>query len=460
MIAPPRNDQELHQLCLEHLDIDIPTVSPSPGTDAPLMVLSDLYFKQVPRGLLVGARGSGKTWLLSILNLLVSLFRPGTKTRTAGAVLGHSDVLHGQLRKYCRMPGLRELVVDNYEDRIIFRNSSQVVVTSGGADSSVLSEHASRLCIDEADEWDEDRYENFVLNLTGAPGYPVQIVCATADYSDSGLLGRIQKSGAFVRYDFDSFTSLLPCGSCIGESCGFYVQKNAKGLLEPLCQGRGLLARGYNPVAAASIVREEVSKERWDRQQMLKASGAGNLWPMFDEKRHVAEPPPIPATVPRVAGVDWAVPTIVLLAKDSDGVWWATEEFGGKYATLELLTEKAAELAEQYGDLLFLCGAHDTLNVLLLPEWAERGINLLPMQGKMVRREFRHAEITRMLKDGLLKFSPDCPLTIHQVKTATYRDEEGRRRKPDDFRDALSYGVAGISETGGLGGLPGGGLVL
>lgn len=455
----PRNDYELHSWVLEHLNINVPTISPTEGTDAPFAVLSDLYFEQIPRGLIVGARGSGKTWLLSILNLLVSLFRPGTKTRTAGAVLGHSDVLHGRLRKYCRLPGIRQLVVENFEDRVLFRNHSAVLVTSGGADSSVLSEHASRLVIDEADEWSEDRYENFVLNLTGAIGYPVQIVAATADYGDTGLLGRIQQSGAFVRYNFDSYTSMLPCGTCTGRACRFYVRKNAGGLLEPLCRGRGLLARGYNPVAAASIVEEEVSKARWDRQQMLEPIGAGNLWPMFDEERHVGDPPQIPATVPRVAGIDWSKPVIVLLTQGPQGRWWVTEEWGGKYATFGLLTERAAELAERYPDIAFFCGAHDQVNRLMFPEWAERGINLLAMQGKMVRREFRHAEIARMLEEDRLMFSPECPQTIHQVQTATYRDEERQKRKGDDFRDSLSYGVAGIWETGGLGGLPGGGLM-
>lgn len=455
----PRNIQELHSFVVTELGLDLPTVSPTPGMDAPIVVLADLFFEQVPRALIVGARGSGKTWLLSILNLLVGLFRPGTKTRTAGAVLGHTDVLHGQLRKYCRLPGIRQLVTENFEDRIVFRNGSTVLVTSGGADSSVLSEHASRLIIDEADEWSEDRYENFILNLTGGVDYPPQIVCATADYGTTGLLGRIQKSGGFVRYSCDSYTSMLRCETCAGAACRFYVQNNAEGLLEPLCQGRGLLATGYNPVLAASIVKEEVSEERWDRQQMLRASGVGNLWPTFDEDKHVADPPDIPANVPRVGGIDWSQPVIVVLAKGPAGRWWVESEWGGKYATIGLLTEQAQTLAERYDDIVFFCGAFDQLNKVMFPEFAERGISLLPMQSKMTRREFRHNEIAKMLAEDRLMFSPDCPQTIHQVKTATYKDEERQNRKGDCHRDSLSYGVAGIWETGDQGGLPGGALI-
>ena len=218
--------------------------------------------------------------------------------------------------------------------------------------------------------------------------------------------------------------------------------------LRPFCQGKGLLSRGFRLLDEVLVTYRASSRETWRVQQMLFDSlSSGRLWPNFDVQRHVGEAPT--PTEGILVGLDWGQSPGLCVGSPVDGVLWIVQEVGGPGVRLSDLRLFLLDLQSRYGEFLIWCGSHDQLTQPMAERWAADGLMIAPMVGQFSFRETRHDEIRRLLDPDpatgkpRLMFGENVPRTIRQVQLARTSDEARRQRTADDFRDALSYLVAG-----------------
>lgn len=453
-----RDDVELYQ-CVCELGFDIPTVAPTTGQQSPFEALADLYFGRTQRGVIMAARGSGKSQLLAILAVLLCLKQGGTVVLNFAAVERQSEIVMGYASQLAKLPQLRPYCAENLQSRIVWHNDSKIILSSAGADSSTVGVHGHVVILDELDTWPSERLQNALLCLTGDDDRPGLIAGASTRYRSGGLLDQLAGDQSWTLYQFDFWASLRPCTECKGADCSLFTWHTPEGQ-KPFCRGRALWSRGFRPLDDVLNLFRATSRETWRVQQLLfDPMGAGRLWPNFSPDRHIGEPPAIDGA-PIVVGLDWGQSPAIIVGAKFDYTVWVVEELGGPGVQIEDMRAYLLDLRARHGDFAIWCGAHDQLTQPMQTRWAEDGLTVIPVYSQFDFRDVRHDEIRKLLdldpatnEPGLM-FSEGCPRTIRQVRLAKASSEQGRR-KDDDFRDALGYMVAGLAISDGAT-LPGG----
>jgi len=443
----PRDPVELHSFC-QNLGYDVPTVAPTSGQQAPFEALADLCLGDVRRAIIMSSRGSGKSQLLALLAVLLSLKEPGTVSLVFGQVERQSSIVMdyaGQLAR--RLSGYADEIL---QSRVTFHNNSKIVLSSAGAGSSTVGLHGHLLLLDELDTFDFGLLQNCLLCLSGDDDHPGRVVGASTRYG-SGLLDQLIADGSWHVYQSDFWTSLKPCQECTGPECPLFLWETPQGK-EPFCQGRALWSQGFRPLEDVLNLFRATSRETWRVQQMLSdPMGAGRIWQNFNPDLHLGEPP---EQGPIGAGLDWGQSPAIVVGQLVDGVLWVIEEMGGPGVRLEDLRAYLLDLKERFGEFTIWVGAHDQLTSPMTERWADDDLQLIPVVAPFSFRGVRHDEVRKRLdldpatgQPGLM-FSEACTRTVRQVHLAKTTDEQGRR-SGDDFRDALSYLVAGVALSGG-----------
>lgn len=82
----PENDDELHQWIIDAVGINIPRVAASDNTNAPFEWMADLFFGRVNSALVLGSRGSGKSFCAALLNFALCYWYPDIECMSVGAI--------------------------------------------------------------------------------------------------------------------------------------------------------------------------------------------------------------------------------------------------------------------------------------------------------------------------------------------------------------------------------------
>lgn len=82
----PETDDELHQWFIEAVGINIPRKPAVPGHQAPFEWVSDLFFGRVSSALVLGSRGSGKSFIAALLLFALCYWYQDIECMTVGAI--------------------------------------------------------------------------------------------------------------------------------------------------------------------------------------------------------------------------------------------------------------------------------------------------------------------------------------------------------------------------------------
>lgn len=431
----PTTKDLLHRYIQEMLGFYVPREAPTEGQMAPFDFVSDAFFGEFDRGLVLASRGGGKTRDVSILNLVTSKFRPGTHTVHFGAVGRQASWGHEYLRDMIQPSWMCDDVLKSERSLVQWRNGSWIRTSTGHTDTGVTAIRGNRVVQDEVDLWDMSLFETSQMMIQGTDRNPAQRIYISTQYTAYGLMGQLIREAdgrGYKVYKWDVFASMARCEKCQETSCPLFIWENPKtGETEPLCQGRALRSDGYVPLSAVIDEFLSTDPKTWQTQKLLEEPTREYLvLPMFDENKHGGEAPPeafAPGAL-RACGVDWgfdhplAFTVFAQLGLRYWGVHEHIERFAGPQRTIEIAKELDAEFGP---DLIFYCDPRRPDSIAAL---AEAGLVAAPCP--VQSREARHT-LTRgllakdhALQEPRLKFDKKrMPVTIWQFATV-HRDEK------------------------------------
>lgn len=461
----PKSLEALHKWIKALLGFHIPRVAPTEGQTSPFKFVSDAFFGEFERALVLASRGAGKTRDVSILNLLASKFRPGTQTVHFGAIGAQAGWGHEYLRDMLRPSWMSGDVIDSLRGVVRWHNGSWVRTATGHTTTGVTAIRGNRVVQDEIDLWDMQLFETSQMMIQGTETNPPQRIYISTQYTAYGLMGQLLREAAsrdYKVFKWDVWSSISRCEKCLEQDCPLFIWENPRsGELEPLCKGRGLRSDGYVPRAA--VIDEFLSTDlaTWQVQKLLEEPSREYLLFNFYEDRSTGEPPreAFADSAQKGCGVDWGYdhPLVFTVFSEVGDDLWGIHEHGERFATPDREVEIATELAQQFGSerypLIFYCGQDRPEAIAQLMEH-----NFIAVPCPVRQREARHRAIRRLLrtdpqtKKSRLQFGKvQMPSTIWQLSTVHRNEKTGKEvLEVNDFMDSASYILSAIDFNGAI----------
>lgn len=328
----PQDDDQLHTWIKETVGIDIPRVSVCPDHDAPFKFFSDMYFNRCDTAaILMANRGGSKTFLVALLHLVNSKFKPRCESATIGAIEAQARRAYAHLLKFMDIvPELKEDLASSIMSETRWKNGSRVEVLPGTI-AAVNGPHPQIVHFDEVELADEDAfYESRNMSLSGH-GIPAQDIITSTRKRGAGLMQRLideitdaQSQGFIPPYRlyqwcvFETTTKQRNCQVAnphIDEEHRCTCDKVVKGKWdngEPrrfsdICQGRLAKSEGWMTLDDVHKTFMADSRDIWEAQQeCIKPSTEGMVLPRFAVERHgIRGFMPDPDNGPIFAGIDF-----------------------------------------------------------------------------------------------------------------------------------------------------------
>tara|TARA_R110000824_G_scaffold269318_2_gene457861 strand:+ start:2605 stop:4605 length:2001 start_codon:yes stop_codon:yes gene_type:complete len=207
-------------LCKNILNVDL---VPFQG-----LMLEEIWKRKFP--MLIGSRGVGKTFLLSLYALMRALIMPERKVVVVGAAFRQSKFLHDYMEViWKRSPILRDLCDSNSGPRRdvdmcrMIINSSQVTALPIGDGSKIRGQRANDIISDEFASQSREIFENVIAGfgaVSASPAEGVKLAAAKSlakekgydlsllqgNFSDEEFGNQIVLSGT-AYYDFNHFST-------------------------------------------------------------------------------------------------------------------------------------------------------------------------------------------------------------------------------------------------------------
>ena len=189
------------------------------------LILQEVWDRKFP--MLIGSRGMGKSFLLSVYPLLRALFMPRRKIIVVGAAFRQSKVLFEYMDTIWKnAPVLRDLCDSNSGPRrdvdrcVMHINQSTITCLPLGDGSKIRGQRANDIIADEFASIPRDIFENVVAGFAAVAASPIEKVKARAKSRRAKELGvsldvetedsMMQKSNQIILsgtayYDFNHF---------------------------------------------------------------------------------------------------------------------------------------------------------------------------------------------------------------------------------------------------------------
>lgn len=330
-LSGPRDDDQLHAWIKETLNLDIPRVSVCPDHDAPFTFFSDLYFNRCDSAILMANRGGSKTFLVALLHLVNSKFKPRCESATVGAIEAQARRAYAHLLKFMDMvPALKDDVSSSIMSETRWKNGSRVEVLPGTI-SAVNGPHPQIVHFDEVELADEEAfYESRNMSLSGH-GIPAQDVITSTRKRGAGLMQRLideiteaQSQGyeaPYRLYQWCVFETTQRQPNCqvanphIPEEHRCKCDRVVKGKWEngeprrfsDICQGRLARSAGWMTLDDVHKTFMADSRDIWEAQQeCIKPSTEGMVLARFSvERQGIRGFMPNPDNGPCFAGIDF-----------------------------------------------------------------------------------------------------------------------------------------------------------
>ena len=175
----------------------------------------------------------------------------------------------------------------------------------------------------------------------------------------------------------------------------------------------------------------------------LWVTGEGVVYPDFDRSKHYITIEDLPSITIYYAGVDWGYEhygSIVVLGEDKNGNTYLVEEIARQYQEIEYWVNRALDIKERYGNIVFYCDSARPEHVARFQREGLRAVNA----GKFVISGIE--EVSRLMKND--KFYV-VESKVNKFKQEIYQYIWDKRsgspvKQNDDVMDALRYATEGI----------------
>jgi len=158
------------------------------------LILQELYTRKFP--MLIGSRGMGKTFIMSLYCLLRAFLMPNRKIVVVGAAFRQSKFLHDYMENIWKNSGvLRDLCDSNSGPRRdvdmckMIINGSQVVALPIGDGSKIRGQRANDIISDEFASMSREIFENVIAGFAAVSASPAEAVKHEASKAAAKRLG-------------------------------------------------------------------------------------------------------------------------------------------------------------------------------------------------------------------------------------------------------------------------------
>jgi hypothetical protein len=328
-ISGPATDDELHAWVFETFGLDIPRVSVCDGHDAPFKFFSDLYFNRVNSALAMANRGGSKTFLVALLHLTNSKFKPRIESATVGAIEAQALRCYAHLQSLMdKVPDLKADVAHSIMRETRWKNGARVEVLPG-TKAAVNGPHPNIVHADEVELMDPEVFDESRNMSVSSNGHIAQDILTS---TRKGAVGPMQtlineineatQAGRLAPYSFYQwcvFETAAKVPNCQRahpdhpRPCN--CQKVVKGrwdsgdlrTFDQVCGGRLARSGGWMPLHDLHKTFMADSREIWEAQQeCIRPSTEGMVLPRFHLHRYGLKGyMPEPRNGPIFVGIDF-----------------------------------------------------------------------------------------------------------------------------------------------------------
>jgi hypothetical protein len=149
-------DDDLHAWILQELDINVPRKAVCEGHHAPFQFIADLFFDRVDAALVVGSRGSGKSFHAALWNFLNCKLKPGSECLSIGAIEIQAKRVYSHVKQFQLKAAEGDIATTTISETLYKSGSKYSVVT--GSLASVNGPHDQKVHRDEIELMDKNVY--------------------------------------------------------------------------------------------------------------------------------------------------------------------------------------------------------------------------------------------------------------------------------------------------------------
>lgn len=151
----PQDRDWLWAYCDSVLGVRLSRVALAENAIPPLEIVAKLFFQEIYKAIIIGARGGGKTAISSTLHVLNSIFYPGCDTVHLSATVDQAQEGYRFTKKLINETFIDQIDGDPMKKVTQFKNGS-IIRLLVGSKTGVNAPHAHKICIDEVDQLGRD----------------------------------------------------------------------------------------------------------------------------------------------------------------------------------------------------------------------------------------------------------------------------------------------------------------
>lgn len=297
----PRSSLALYNWIRSYTGVSIAQNHVCPEHVPPWEMFKDLYFQRPPIALVLGARGSGKSFLSALHTHIVSRFEERHSTRILGGSRSQSLQIYHALRDLVRdgrgfngsdSDSMTKLGVEE----AVYANGSEVAILPASS-KSVRGPHVPSLKLDEVDEIASDLREAAMGMCMNRHGIAPSAVMTSTWHRVGGAMSRLMaeaRAGAFPLYTFCAFEVLERCTE---ERSGPNLEKCCDCALISYCHDvpagtapRAKRSDGHYSIDSLIQKMRSTSARTFEADYLCRGPRAEGTWfPEFTTSTHVRE---------------------------------------------------------------------------------------------------------------------------------------------------------------------------
>ena len=309
----PRTAKDLRRWIRDYTGIQIPNKAVCPGHHSPWECFEAMHFKRPSVALILGSRGSGKSFLSALDTHLTSRWDPDHGTRILGGSKAQSVQIYQALRNIVmrhegKKGGDADSVARLRKDGATYQNGSEVEILAASP-TSVRGPHVPSLKLDEVDEMDTDIRESAMGMCLGRKldrkkkreKMDASVIMTSTCHRVHGPMARLieqAESGAFPLYTMCVFEVLERCPEeRSGPGKGPIYSKCGDCPIAPHCldvpegvQPKAKRSNGHYPIESLIQKRKTIGTRVFEADYLCKLSTGESAWfPQFQVEEHVSE---------------------------------------------------------------------------------------------------------------------------------------------------------------------------
>ncbi len=298
--SQPASPDDLWNWVVQYTGVKIARKSVCVGHNAPWDFFWSACHDRPPLSLVLGSRGSGKSFLSALNTHIVSRFHPRHGTRILGGSLAQSEQIYRALRDTVYYgKGQSESDAESIQRLLrgeaIYRNGSEVSVLAASS-RSVRGPHVPSLKLDEVDEIPTELREAAMgMCMNDRQGMSASVLMTSTWHKVNGPMAGLMERAAAGEFPLHTFCAFEVLERCPDARSGKDLEKCPQCPLVKWCHDvpahvlpKAKRSDGHYAIDALIQKVRSTSARTFEADYLCKGPRTDGLWfPTFGEDSHV-----------------------------------------------------------------------------------------------------------------------------------------------------------------------------